>query len=277
MSHSVISHHLHGLQLQLGLKLVRTQGRGIELTPEGVAFQRAITRSLDIIAQATADLSRTRRSVKLSCTPGLANRLLLPRLPELQACLPGIEIVFTPTLNRPALSKSEADVEIAYLDQLPLDPNIAAELLVRPRVFPVVSPAFLERSPEAHQIDALARLALLHEDTTARWQQWLEAAQAGSLGPLRGIRLSHADLAIEAARLGHGLALADDVLVARELAAGELIEPVATDIRLGAYYFITASSRRHDRHILMLREWLHRALGATASSCSGGHRGMRKS
>lgn len=264
VSHSVISHHMHALQLQLGVKLVRTRGRGIELTPEGMAFQHEVMRSFDIIAQATTNLSRTRGSMRLSCSPGFANRLLLPRLPELQARLPELEIVLTPMLTRQAPGRGEADVEIAYLDERPRDANSVAELLVRPRVFPVASPAFVERSPEAREIAAFAGLELLHEDSTQYWEQWLEAAHAPGSGRLRGTRLGHAGLTLEAARLGHGLALANDVLVTRELAAGDLVEPVVTDIRLGAYYFITASPRRRERAIVVLREWLHQALGVAA-------------
>lgn len=259
VSHSVISHHLHALQTQLGVKLVKTRGRGIELTPEGAAFQREITRSLNIIAQATTDLSATGHSMKIWCAPELVSRRMLPRLPELQACMPDLDIVLTPTLTRAALSRGEADLEIAYLDRLPPDPNTAAELLVRPRVFPVASPSFLQRCPEARRLDALAQLPLLHEDTTQRWEHWLEVAQAGDPGPLHGVRLSNADLTIEAARLGHGLALANDLLVVRELASGELVEAVVSDVRLGAYYVTTESSRWLDRNIVLLREWLRDA------------------
>jgi len=258
VSHSVISHHLHTLQEQLGVKLVKARGRGIELTPEGEMYQGEIARSFEIIAKATADLSRTTgRTLKIWCRPGLADRRLMPRLPELEARLPDLEIVLCPTLARPTLAKGEADVEVAYLDHVAPDPLMAAELLVRPRIFPIASPSFLERFPEAHTIEGFARLPLLHEDTTRHWERWLQAANIVVAGPLRGTRLWHAHLTIEAARLGHGIALSNDILVSDELAAGHLAEPVSSDVRLGGYYILTESSRWLDSAIIAVREWLH--------------------
>jgi LysR family glycine cleavage system transcriptional activator len=258
VSHSVISHHLQTLQEQLGIKLIQARGRGIVLTPQGEMFQAEVARSFEIIAQATAELSTAAaRTLKIWCRPGLAYRRLMPRLPELEAQLPELEIVLRPTDARPALANGEADVEIAYLDHLPRDPELFAELLARPRVFPVASPAFLDRLPEACTIEALAGLPLLHEDTTKHWEHWLQAAKVAVSGPLRGTRLWHAQMAIEAARLGQGIALATDILVSEELKTSALVEPVPSDVKLGGYYLLTKSARWLDRDIIVVRQWIY--------------------
>jgi LysR family glycine cleavage system transcriptional activator len=271
VSHSVISHHLHTLQQQLGVKLIRARGRGIELTSEGIMFQGEIARSFEIIAQATSDLLRmSGRTLKIWCRSGLAERRLLPHLPKLEALLPELEIVLCPTLARPTLGKGEADVEIAYLDQPEADPQLCAELLARPRVFPIASPSFLAGCPPIGSLESLSRLPLLHEDTTKHWERWLQAANVAFSGPLRGTRLWHAQLTIEAARLGHGIALSNDILVSADLDAGHLVEPVASDVWLGGYYILTESSRWLDRDIILVRQWLHGA-------CMSGHQGRSPS
>lgn len=267
VSHSVISHHLTTLQQQLRVKLIQARGRGIELTSEGRMFQEQITRSFDIIARATSGLASgaVERTLTIWCGPGLAERRLMPSLRELEAKLPGVEIVLCPSIQRPGLAVGEADVEIAALDDVTFDSRVRAELLLRPRVFPVASPAFLDRYPEATKIEALATLPLLHEDSTKQWERWLGATHAGSFEQLSGIRLWNDHLTIQAARIGQGIALSNDALVSDDLAAGHLVEPIASNVRLWGYYILAKSSRWRDPDILATRDWLHYVFWRTPS------------
>ncbi|HEY0328292.1 MAG TPA: LysR substrate-binding domain-containing protein [Rhodopseudomonas sp.] len=260
VSHSVVSHHLQTLQQQLRVKLVRARGRGIELTSEGIRFQDEIARSFDLIAQATSNLAGApaERTLKIWCRPGLADRKLMPWLPELRAKLPGREIVLCPTNLRPDLAAGEADVEVTSLNHMTSDPRLAAELLLRPRVFPVASPDLLACYPQTTTAESLARMPLLHEDTTKQWERWFGAVHPGAFDrPLCGMRLWNAQLTIQAARLGQGVALSNDALVSEDLAAGELIEPMSSNVRLWGYYVLTTSSRWRDPDIVVVREWLH--------------------
>jgi DNA-binding transcriptional LysR family regulator len=68
--------------------------------------------------------------------------------------------------------------------------------------------------------------------------------------------LWHAHLAIEAARLGQGVALANTLLVGEDLAAGRLVQLGASDVRLGGYYFIATARRWDDPPLIFLRQWL---------------------
>ena len=268
VSHSVISHHLNTLQQQLRVKLIQARGRGIELTTEGMMFQDQITRSFDIIARATSGLARgaVDRTLKIWCGPGLAERKLMPSLPELEAKLPGVEIALCPTKLRPNLAVGEADLEIAALDHITSDSQVSAELLLRPRLFPVASPAFLARYPEATTIESLARLPLLHEDSTKQWERWLAAARAGAFEQLSGMRLWNDQLTIQAARLGQGIALSNDALVSDDLAAGHLVESIPSNVRLWGYYVLTKSSRWRDPDIVATRDWLHHVCSRTPRS-----------
>ncbi|MBB5046926.1 DNA-binding transcriptional LysR family regulator [Rhodopseudomonas rhenobacensis] len=259
VSHSVVSHHLQTLQQQLRVKLVQARGRGIELTPEGIRFQEEIARSFDQIAQATCNLggAPADRTLKIWCRPGLAERKLMPSLPDLRAKLRDRDIVLCPTNLRPDLTAGEADVEVTSLHHISSDTRLSAELLSRPRVFPIVSPGFLARYPEVTKFESLTRMPLLHEDSTKQWERWLCAVRPGSFDQLCGVRLWNAQLTIQAARLGQGIALSNDALVSEELAAGDLVEPIASNVRLWGYYVLSKASRWRDPAIVVVREWLH--------------------
>lgn len=257
VSHTVVSRHVRNLEAWLGVELVEARGRGLVLTAEGARYHAQIARALDAIARATAELRpAARRTLSIWCGPGFANRRLLARLPELEARLTDWEIDLYPTLARPNLARGEADAEIVYLDHAESTDTLRVALLARPRVFPVVSPALLARYPDVAGIEDVVRLPLIHEESTDQWNLWLTQAGVGARPPLVGPRLWHAHLAIEAARLGQGAAIANELLVADDIRAGSLVEIGPSDVRLGGYYFIAAAKRWNDRDITTLREWL---------------------
>ena len=123
-------------------------------------------------------------------------------------------------------SRGEADAEVVYLESAESTDRVRAELLARPRVFPVASPTFMARYARVETTPDLLRLPLIHEDSTDQWAQWLTLAGLPVVPSLNGPRLWHAHLAIEAARLGQGVALANEMLVEDDLKSGALIELV---------------------------------------------------
>jgi DNA-binding transcriptional LysR family regulator len=68
--------------------------------------------------------------------------------------------------------------------------------------------------------------------------------------------LWHAPLAIEAALRGQGVALANDFIVGDELATGELVEVIRSNVKLEPYSFVTRSDRWGQPDIARFRSWL---------------------
>jgi DNA-binding transcriptional LysR family regulator len=89
-----------------------------------------------------------------------------------------------------------------------------------------------------------------------------------TLPSLRGPRLWHAHLAIEAARLGQGIALANRFLVQEDLAAGRLAEVIPSNVRLGGYYLIAPAGQWRDPSILALRIWLKSVLSENRATAA---------
>jgi LysR family glycine cleavage system transcriptional activator len=261
VSHTVVSRHLQNLQRSLGVTLVRSEGRGVTLTEAGLTFHAQISQAFDIIARATLSVRPAARpTLNIWCIPGIANRLLLSRLPELTGPPRNWDVNLQPTLSHPDLARGEADAEIVYAEMIDSRGALMAEALVRPRVFPVASPAYLARYPAIASLADLSKIALIHEESTEQWERWFELAGVSDLPPLRGQRLWHAHLAIEAARLGQGVALANDVLVADDLRSGALIEVIPSSVHMETYQLVTLRERWDDPAIVALRDWLKRVL-----------------
>jgi DNA-binding transcriptional LysR family regulator len=257
VSPTVVSRHLQNLQSDLGVDLVEPRGRGLSLTKAGEAFHVQVTQAFDLLRHAVRDTRPVQRdTLHIWCIPGIANRCLLPRLPELQGQLKSLEIILQPTLSRPDFTSAEADAEIVYLDELREGPNLRGEALAEPPVLAVASPSFQARYPNVTCPSDLFGLPLLHEESTEQWERWFNRMDVSAPSALRGARLWHAHLAIEAARLGQGIALANRLLVEEDLMAGRLIEIVPSEVRLGGYYLIAPQGRWRDPAIKALRTWL---------------------
>jgi LysR family transcriptional regulator, glycine cleavage system transcriptional activator len=266
VSHTVVSRHIQNLQESLDVVLVRGQGRGVMLTEAGIVLHQKLSQAFDIIARAIISVRPPSRStLNIWCIPGVANRRLLMRLPELTGPPHNWEVNLQPTLSHPDLGRGEADAEIVYADMADERPGISAEALVRPRVFPVASPSYLARYPVVTNLTELSEIALIHEESTEQWERWFILAGLADKRPLRGQRLWHAHLAIEAARLGQGVALANDVLVEDDMRAGALVEILSTSVHMGTYQLIALKERWSDPAIVALRSWLRNVLAAEAS------------
>jgi len=267
VSHTVVSRHIQNLQKSLGVVLLRGQGRGVTLTEAGIALHQQLSQAFDIIARATISVRPHSRSMlNIWCVPGVANRRLLMRLPELTGPPHNWEVNLQPTLSHPDLARGEADAEIAYADVADERPDVSAEALVRPRVFPIASPGYFARYPVITSLSELSSIALIHEESTEQWERWFTLAGLTELPPLRGQRLWHAHLAIEAARLGQGVALANDVLVEDDIRAGALVEVLSTSVHMGTYQLVTLKERWSDPAIVALRHWLRKVLSERANA-----------
>lgn len=271
VDHTVVSRHVRQLQDWLGTPLVRTSRKGAALTPAGADYAAVLSRALSDIAGATARLGRDRAAdtLVLWCLPGFALRWLTPRLPGFSRAWPGIDIVVRPSDRRPDLTALEADCEIHYGEIEEAGSRQA--VLATPRVFPVASPFWLSQRPEFAAPAALPKAPLIHEESDDQWRIWFAKAGVAAqfpegAGGFKGPRLWHAHLAIEAAKLGQGVALANELLVSRELAEGELVEIGQTRVTLQPYVLVARGERWSEPALTRFRRWLVAEMKADAQS-----------
>jgi DNA-binding transcriptional LysR family regulator len=266
LDHSVVSRHVRALQDELGLRLIETSRLGVTLTAAGRDYHAAITGAFQEISAATERLARgheTRRLMVWSI-PGFALRWLTPKLEDFRRRHPRIDLVLRSTDVHPDLAAFEADVEIQY--GTPSVRGVRCAELARPRVFPVASPAWVATHRHVAAPADLLALPLIHEESTDQWRAWLIAAGVEPPERLAGPRLWHAPLAIEAAARGQGVALANDLIVRDELAAGELVEVMRTAVTLEPYVFVARTDRWKDPHIARFRAWLEQTIAAPTTA-----------
>jgi DNA-binding transcriptional LysR family regulator len=260
LSHTVVSRQVADLEAWLGVRLVDRGPRGVRLTDEGQRYFAIVTRLFDDLSEATADLRRHRgaATLRIWCAPGLASRWLAPRLSAIRALLPDVDIVLRATDQRPDLAAGDADVDLRYA--LEAEARWRALMLIHPRMFPVAAPDWCRAHPGLIAPADLLGQPLIHEESREQWRRWFEEAGVTPGAPLAGPRLWDANLTLDAAASGQGIALATAPIARDDLAAGRLVEVLPTDIRLGGYWFAALPSRWNEPAIARLRTWMTEAL-----------------
>lgn len=263
VSHTVVSRHVRHLEDWFATRLVETGPRGIRLTDQGRRLHDAVARAFDAIAAVTADLrpAAARGSIRIWCVPGLAARWLTARLADLEAALPGVEIVLRATTATPDLDRREADAEIRWAEGP--SPRGRSERLESSRLFPVASPGWVAANPPIADVADLARRRLIHEDSHDQWRRWFDRAGHPTRADLDGPRLWYASSALDAAVAGQGVALATRLQAADDIRDGRLVELLGTDVHLGDYWLVTAEDRWTDPSLIRLRRWLAATVAAT--------------
>lgn len=268
VDHSVISRHLRNLEERLAVKLIRQDGRGIELTDVGARYYERVAAAFAEISAATGDLTPDgANSFHVYSAPGFAHRLLLPEMPSLQALTPNWSIVLHSLLDRAEAPPEETFAEVLFQTRKVARPGVRSECIAQPRLFPVVNPRVRASWLEAREPKDLLELPIIHSETGALWIPWFQSVGVAPLR-LKGPKLPNTHLALEAARFGQGIALANEILVRNDLRNGDLVELLDTDVRLEGY-FIAAPEALWDRDpVRSFRLWLQRLLspGSSAST-----------
>lgn len=256
IDHTVVSKHVRKLEAELGTQLFTVTSAGTRLTTAGQLYYREIAAALATIASAT---ERVRQgpgypSLHVACSPGFAVRWLAPRISHFIEANPGLELSLRPTTRAPDLARGDADVDVRYGAEGGVGEH--QQILVVPRVFPVASPAWLARHGTPAKAEDLLRASLVHEETHEYWKCWLEHTGTPVAGTLHGPRYWSAGLALDAARMGQGIALANACLVAEDLESGALVEVLATKIVIHPYALYVQKRRLDEPLIAEFRDWL---------------------
>lgn len=207
VTHAAAGRRVAGVETWLGITLFERHGRGMRLTPDGVQFVRRTERALGSIAALAGEIRAERETtaVRISVLPAVARLWLLPRLAVLQGEPADLTLHVLADQRLADLGRREADIAIRF--GLGDWPDVQAIPLMEETVFPVASPAVARRLA-GRPVEALAGEVLLHDSDGADWAAWLQAAGVTRPANAGERRFVDHDLALQAASLGHGVALA---------------------------------------------------------------------
>lgn len=261
LTHGAVSHALRAMEVELGTALFRRKGNAMLLTDAG---QRLALHVRDALARLARGLEEARAAgtgranrpvLTVSMLPAFAARWLLPRLGDFYALHPGIDVVLHASPVLMDLAREGVDLAIRYGPGR--WPGLEADRLLNEVIFPVCSPAFLERHPLREPADLLGGGVTLLRDLRQPWRDWFRQVGLDAAEPTQGPAFNDAGLLLAAAAAGQGVALARGRLAGGELAEGRLTRLFADAARAEfAYYLVRPADAAPAPEVLALMEWL---------------------
>lgn len=268
ITHSTVSHHICGLEENLGVKLFHRRNRKVVLSSAGEVLFPALRTSFDTMMlglKATKSYSK-RQPLKISMTPSFANMWLLPRLRYFQEEYPEIEIQISTSLNVHNFIREGFDLGIrAGLGKWT---DLKAELLMPIHMTPVCSPKLLQGGNELnHPLDLLS-YTLLHADVSpetgieSEWHEWFTANEGSTADCSKGLSFRDPGLALQAAVNGLGIAMGYLELASDDIHSKRLIRPFDMSIKHPwSYYIVVPENISQNPQVNIFCEWLRAQCG----------------
>ncbi len=264
VTHAAISHQIRALEAELGQPLFVRRARGVGLTAPAERYLPSLSQALDLMDRASSELRQQdrRRPLVVSLSQGIAARWLMPRLHRFRLAFPEIPLALMPSARAVDLRRDEADIGLRYGDGG--WPDLQVDLLLRPRITPVVGKRLLEQGPPLRDPADLAAHTLIHTERDPDWERWLAAARVGGLSPVSNLYFSDCSLTLAAASEGLGVAMGYSGFIELDLAAGVLVQPFRLSLAADhAYFVVTRPEKAQDTRVVRFRDWLRAEVEAT--------------
>lgn len=261
-----VSQQLRLLEEHVGVVLLVKDGRRATLTSAARAYHELISQGFGrlMLAQDYILAHKQSEELTISGLPTLVQKWLNLRLPDFQASARDLAIRVIATHQEPDPHMLEQTFRLTYGEAARR--YLHSRALFTDRCFPVCSPDFLRRHPEACKPASLAHLPLIGIDwgerytTEPHWRDWFEAQGVEDIPAIRPVVVhSMSGLALEAAVAGQGAVLAQGSFVENDLRAGHLLRLSEASLQMPDPYFICWGPTTLDRPVAQdFLNWLMR-------------------
>lgn len=230
---ATVTTHVAQLESHLGVRLLERTTRRLSLTADGAAFLEHAKRILGELADAEAELGRSRTvargRLRAEMTAATARIVVLPRLPRLLAAHPELEVVIS--MHDEPVDLVESGIDVALRIGPLADTSYVARKLHDLRWMTCASPAYLARRGEPLVPADLAThdclgLYSLRDRRPFDWVFRLDGAEA-FVSPRGPLALTNPESLVDAAIGGIGIVQIVDVLAAEAIAGGRLVPVLA--------------------------------------------------
>lgn len=256
---TAVSHQIRQLEKDLSLLLFTRLTRKVVLTEAGEELARTIATAFKEIADGLERLpSRNRQRIDVALGSIVAARWLTPRLSNFWRDLPSCDLRLhhTPLVVDP--DRDEFDIAIARRSG-PWT-GFQADPFLRVHVTPVVSPQLLADLGELEKVEDLARFPIIQHRDGDDWATWLQGSPLPDLDGNDPMVIEDANVALQAAINGQGVALGILEFVGDDLAAGRLLAPLKRTVELPRPYQLLVRRRALKLpHVAAVHAWLKAA------------------
>jgi DNA-binding transcriptional LysR family regulator len=266
---SAISHQVARLEGQLGVRLFERSAHGVRLSAAGEQYLMRVGGALSAIAAATEDLRQgVANSLYVHSAPSIASLWLMPRLRGFAQACPDIALNLSAAHTPSDFALGQADIDIRY--GVPDWGDLVVEPLFEERIVPLASPAFLKEH-RVKRPEQLGEVPLIQSNVSVvQWPDWLSAFTSLHAPDRFPVRFDRAQMSLDAATQGLGIALESATIAGLHLAEGKLRPVFGLDkaIKVKAHFAVYPARHAKRPAVEAFLSWLH---GEAARTARPGH------
>jgi len=246
LSPSAVSKLISRIENRVGIRLFDRSSKAVILTREGEAYLQGIQRVIDAMADVES-LADSLKSVphgilRIHTMPSFAHGQLAPLLPEFMALYPDLRLEFR---LGPKFIGLADDMDIAIQFGALSDSSLVLRKLATSRRILCAAPAYLERHGMPDDPDQLSSHVLLNYSMPGRdtWP-FRRAGQMQEVPVRAKVSADQADVLLELARNGMGIARLPEFHMMDDIAAGRLV-PLLTSFSFNEAICAVVRTRRN--------------------------------
>jgi LysR family glycine cleavage system transcriptional activator len=260
---SAVSHQVKKLESFLGFDLFERRTRAIAFTEAGKNYHEFLSGMFARLETETHQVRAEfgRSIIRLCVPPFFAQELLMPRLDDLEALVPGTDIRL---FMQPSLMKAHpADADLSILLGSGDWPELDTTLLFRRRILTACSPAFKKAEGLRRYRDLDGLTLIVHENRPNSWTNWARAVNTTPPRPAKVLRFDSMAAVVQAAAQGLGVAIVSWPLSERWFREGALVPALNDRVVTDESFYLACRPEDSEREdIAALRGWITSEFGS---------------
>ena len=255
---SAVSHQVARLESHLGVRLFERSAHGVRISAAGELYLSRIGGALSAIAAATEDLRQgVSNSLYVHSAPSIASLWLMSRLHGFAQAYPDISLNLSAAHTPSDFELGQADIDIRY--GVPNWPDLVVEPLFEERIVPLASPAFIQEHRLKRPEHLLGVKLIQSNVSVIQWPDWF-AAFTDKRAPDRfAVRFDRAQMSLDAATQGLGVALESATIAGRHIAERKLrpVFGLEKAIKVKAHFAVYPARHAKRPPVEAFLAWLH--------------------
>ena len=255
---SAVSHQVARLESHLGVRLFERSAHGVRISAAGELYLSRVGGALSAIAAATEDLRQgVSNSLYVHSAPSIASLWLMSRLHAFAQAYPDISLNLSAAHTPSDFELGQADIDLRY--GVPNWPGLVVEPLFEERVVPLASPAFIQENRLKRPEHLLGVKLIQSNVSVVQWPDWFTAFTNKRAPDRFALRFDRAQMSLDAASQGLGVALESATIAGRHLAERKLRPVFGLDkaVKVKAHFAVYPARHAKRPPVEAFLAWLH--------------------
>jgi DNA-binding transcriptional LysR family regulator len=255
---SAVSHQVAKLESHLGVRLFERSAHGVRVSAAGELYLSRVGGALSAIAAATEDLRQgVKNSLYVHSAPSIGSMWLMSRLRGFAQAHPDISLNLSAAHTPSDFELGQSDIDIRY--GVPNWPNLVVEPLFEERIIPLASPAFIQEHRLKRPEHLLGVNLIQSNVSIVQWSDWFGAFTDKHAPDRFAVRFDRAQMSLDAATQGLGVALESSTIAGRHIAERKLrpIFGLEKAIKVKAHFAVYPARHARRPPVEAFLAWLH--------------------